>query len=92
MVFPPSFETLVSVEFHLREDALIFLFDNGVKEYQFLTKKLLDYKSLRNIQTYQLWHLENQVGYVIHGLENYVDKNGRSDTKKSVDMEIRRLQ
>lgn len=69
--------------FEKEEDALIFLFDNGVRKYRYLTKELLDYKNLKGIQTFELWHLENRVGYVSYGYDSYYDKNDKMLQKRA---------
>lgn len=76
--------------FEKQEDALIFLFDNGVRKYKYLTKELSEYKSLKNLQTYELWHIGNRVGYVSYDYERYVDHNNEIQ-KKSICMEVHRV-
>ncbi|MEA3320957.1 MAG: hypothetical protein U9Q88_13195 [Bacillota bacterium] len=69
--------------FEKQEDALLYLFDNGIKKYKYLTKELDKYKSLKNLLTYELWHLENRVGYVTYGDEQYYDENEKLEKRKS---------
>lgn len=69
--------------FEKQEDALIYLFDNGVNVYKYLTKELEKYKNLNNLLTYELWHLENRVGYVTYGDEQYYDENNELKKRKS---------
>jgi hypothetical protein len=69
--------------FEKQEDALLFLFDNGVRKFQFLTKELSEYKSLKNLQTLELWHLENRVGYVLYDYQSYVDEKDEVKKRKA---------
>lgn len=69
--------------FENQEDALIYLFDNGIRKYTYLTKELSKYKSSENLLTYELWHLENRVGYVTYGDEQYYDENKQLKKRKS---------
>lgn len=85
---PVEFKFLAEFEknqkwFEKQEDALIFLFDNGVNTYKYLTKELNKYKNLNNLLTYELWHLENRVGYVTYGDELYYDENREIKKRKS---------
>lgn len=45
-----------------QDDALLFLFDNGIKNYKYLTKEVSEYKNLDNLLSYELWQLRNRVG------------------------------
>lgn len=57
--------------FVTKEDALLHLFDQGIRNFQYLTKEISDYKNTQNILTYELWHVENRVGYVQYDYERY---------------------
>lgn len=58
-----------------KEDALLYLFDNNVKTYKYLTKEANEYKDLSKVPTYELWHIKNRVGYVLYDYEFYEDEN-----------------
>lgn len=74
----------IQMWFEKEEDAQIFLFDNGVRKYKYLTKELSEYKKgLKNLQTFELWHLENRVGYVTYGFNNYYDENDKPQQKRA---------
>lgn len=73
----------IEKSFDKQEDALIFLFDNGIRKYQFLTKKLNEYKSLKNIKRYESWQLENRVGYVTQDYEWYTDEKNELKKRKA---------
>lgn len=66
-----------------RRGCFNFLFDNGVRKYQSFTKELGEYKSLKNIQTFELWKLENRVGKVIYDYQMYIDKNDEVKKRKA---------
>jgi DNA polymerase-3 subunit epsilon len=71
-------------EFFMRkEDALLYLFDQGVKQFQYLTKELPEYINTKNLLTYEFWQLENRVGYVQHDYERYVDQNDEVQKRKA---------
>ena len=69
--------------FEKEEEALIYLFDNGVKSYKYLTKSVGEYKNLKNLLTYEFWHLENRVGYVTYGNQLFYDENNELKKRKS---------
>jgi hypothetical protein len=58
-----------------QEDALLYLFDSGVKTYKFLTKEDREYKDLTKLLTYELWHIKNRIGYVQYDFESYIDED-----------------
>jgi hypothetical protein len=70
--------------FEKEEDAKLFLFDNGIRKYQYLTKKLSEYTSLKNLQTFELWHIKNRVGYVTNGYQKYYDVNNNVQQKRAI--------
>ncbi|MEH7525855.1 hypothetical protein V7149_21680 [Bacillus sp. JJ1503] len=65
------------------EDAFIYMFDQGVKTYQSLTKKTSEYKSLKQVPIYEFWHIENRVGHVLYDYEYFVDENGETQKRKA---------
>ncbi|WP_407728483.1 hypothetical protein ACJMCD_28585 (plasmid) [Priestia megaterium] len=65
------------------EDALLFLFDNGIRYFQRFTKDILEYKNTKNIPTYELCHLNNRVGYISHGNQPYTDETGKVQKRKA---------
>jgi DNA polymerase III subunit epsilon len=66
-----------------KEAAMLYLFDNGVRTFKYLTKELLEYKDIKKLPTYEFWHLENRVGYVLYDFEPYVDDNGEVQKRKA---------
>lgn len=58
-----------------KEDAMLYLFDNGVRTYQYLTKEASEYKEISKVPRYEFWHIENRVGYVFYDYEHYIDEN-----------------
>lgn len=48
--------------FSRKEDAMVFLFDNGVRSYKYLTKEEKDYLGFDKLPTYEFWQIENRVG------------------------------
>lgn len=73
----------VKKSFVNQEDAILYLFDNGVNKFKRLTKELHEYKNPNNLPTYELWHIENRVGYVLHGHESYVNENNKIKKRKA---------
>lgn len=73
--------------FEKEEAVMLFLFDNGVRTYKYLTKEDLEYKDLKkhlkNSPTYEFWKIENRVGYVSYSFELYVDGNGEVKQRKA---------
>jgi hypothetical protein len=43
-----------------KEDAMIFLFDHGVRTFKYLTKAISEYKDYRKLPTFEFWHLDNR--------------------------------
>lgn len=76
-------DTGIKESFVHKNDALLFLFDHGVRSYQSFTKEISVYKNLKNIPIYELWHLENRIGYVLFGFESYIDSEGNINKRKS---------
>ena len=66
-----------------QEDALLYLYDNGVKTYKSLTKEALEYKDIKKLPTFEFWHIENRVGYVLHTYKPSVNENAENKRKKS---------
>jgi hypothetical protein len=65
------------------DDAKIFLFDNGVKSFRFLTKEVHEYKDFSKVPVYEFLKLKNRVGYVTYGYEPYVDNDGKVKRRKA---------
>ncbi|MFE0507142.1 hypothetical protein ACWF7H_20235 [Peribacillus butanolivorans] len=65
------------------EEALLFLFDNGVKMYKYLTKEAKEYVNLKTLPTYEFWHIENRVGHILHGFESYIDDQNIPQKRKA---------
>jgi len=69
--------------FIYEEDALLFLFDNGIRYFQRFTKDILEYKNTKNIPTYELCHLNNRVGYITYGNQPYINETGKVEKRKA---------
>ncbi|MEH7136984.1 hypothetical protein, partial [Priestia megaterium] len=69
--------------FIYEEDALLFLFDNGIRYFQRFTKDILEYKNTKNIPTYELCHLNNRVGYISYGNQSYINETGKLEKRKA---------
>lgn len=65
------------------EDAMLYLFDSGIKNFYRLTKELTEYKDPSKLPLYEFWHIENRVGYVLHEYELYVDENDEVKRRKA---------
>lgn len=66
------------------EDALLYLFDHGIKTYKYLTKEPEKYKSdITKLLTYEFWHIENRVGYVSYDYQPYIDSGGSVKKKRA---------
>lgn len=66
-----------------QEDALLFLFDNGVSTYKSLTRETSEYKDINKVPTFEFWHIGNRVGYVLYGFEPYVDEMNEIKRRKA---------
>ncbi|MEH7249254.1 hypothetical protein V7114_21060 [Neobacillus niacini] len=66
-----------------KEDAMIYLFDHGVRTFKYLTKALSEYKDYRKLPIYEFWHLDNRVGYILYDFEQYVDENDEIKKRKA---------
>jgi hypothetical protein len=66
-----------------KEDAMIYLFDHGIRTFKYLTKNLSEYKDYRKLPIYEFWHLDNRVGYVLFDIEHYVDENDEIKKRKA---------
>ncbi|OIJ12697.1 hypothetical protein BKP37_12925 [Anaerobacillus alkalilacustris] len=71
------------VSFVKKENAMLFLFDNGVSTFQYFTKEISEYKNIKNVATYELWHIENRVGYVLYNYEPFIDENNQVQKRKA---------
>jgi len=58
-----------------QEDAMLYLFDNGITNFHRLTKELSEYKDSSKLPLYEFWQIQNGVGYVLHEYEQYMDEN-----------------
>lgn len=66
-----------------QEDAMLYLFDNGIRTYKYLTKEVSEYADLKKVQTYEFWHIKNRVGYVLFDYEPYVDEDNKVKKRKA---------
>jgi hypothetical protein len=66
-----------------KEEAMLFLFDNGIRSYKNLTKEEKDYKNFAQVPTCEFWHIENRVGYVLNDYEQYVDENDEVQKRRA---------
>lgn len=76
-------EGLERKSFIFKKDAMIFMFDNGITTFHYLTKEISEYINTGSIRQFELWHIENRVGYVIYDNEAYVDENDKVKHRKS---------
>ncbi|MDX5476381.1 MAG: hypothetical protein LPK00_12675 [Bacillaceae bacterium] len=66
-----------------KDDAFLYLFVNGVKEFKYLTKELDEYKNTDKTISYEFMHIENRVGYVIYDFEPFIDENNKMQKRKA---------
>ncbi|MGQ4668600.1 hypothetical protein ACUIJN_22735 [Metabacillus halosaccharovorans] len=66
-----------------KEDALLFLFDNGIQNYNYLTKEASEYKDLKKVPMYKFWKIQKRVGYVLYDFEPYVDANNEVKKRRA---------
>ena len=69
--------------FALEEDALLYIYDSGVRTFKYLTKDALKYMNLNKLPTYEFWHIENRVGYVLNDFQLYIDENNEVKKKRA---------
>lgn len=62
---------------------MLYLYDNGIKYFQRLTKESHDYKDITKIPIYEFWHIQNRVGYVLHDYELYINENDEVKRRKA---------
>jgi len=55
------------------QDAMLYLFDQGIRKFHHLTKELTEYKDSSKLPLYEFWHIENRVGYVLYENEFYLE-------------------
>lgn len=55
------------------QDAMLYLFDQGIRKFHRLTKELTEYKDSSKLPLYEFWHIENRVGYVLYENEFYLE-------------------
>src|SRR5690625_4407788 len=65
------------------QDAMLYLFDQGIRKFHHLTKELTEYKDSSKLPLYEFWHIENRVGYVLHEYELYVDENNEVKRRRA---------
>lgn len=66
-----------------QDDAMLYMFDNGIRKYKYLTKEEIEYKDFTKIPTYEFWHILNRVGYVLYDFEPYLDKSGNVKKRRA---------
>lgn len=66
-----------------QNDAMLYLFDNGVRKFRRLTKEVKGYKNIKNIPFFEFWHIQNRVGYLVHGYQRYIDENDKVKQKRA---------
>ncbi|MBU9721961.1 MULTISPECIES: hypothetical protein [Bacillaceae] len=66
-----------------KADALLYLNDNGVKTYKYLTKEASEYKSLKNLLDFEFWRIKHRVGYVSYHYEFYEGQNGEVKKRRA---------
>ncbi len=66
-----------------QENAIIFLYKNGIKKYKYLTKPIAEYINPKMIKVYEIWQIENRIGYVLYDYEKYVDENNEVKKKRA---------
>lgn len=66
-----------------QENALLYLFDNGVRSYKYLTKEIAEYIDISKVKTFELWQIKNRVGYVLNDYEPYINENGEVKKRKA---------
>lgn len=59
------------------------MFDKGVRTFNFYTKEISEYKKLDNILRYEIWQIEDRIGYVLYDYEPYVDVQGNFKKRKA---------
>lgn len=65
------------------EDALLYLFDRDFKTFKYLTKEAIKYKDLKNLPTYEFWHIGNRVGYLLYDYQPYINENNEVKKRKA---------
>ena len=55
------------------QDAMLYLFDKGIRKFHRLTKELTEYKDSSKLPSYEFWHIDNRVGYVLYEYELYME-------------------
>lgn len=76
-------EGIETKSFINKDEALLYLFDNGVKTYQYYTKLISEYTNTKQIPIYELWHIGNRIGYVLDDYEPYIDESNAVQYRKS---------
>lgn len=65
------------------DNAMLYLFDNGIKAFKKLTKETYEYKNIAQIPAFEFMHVENRIGYVLYGHEPYVDESGNIKKRRA---------
>lgn len=66
-----------------KNDAILFMYDNGITSYQYFTKEVAEYINIKQIPFYELWRIEHRVGFVLYDFEYYTDENNATKKRKS---------
>lgn len=66
-----------------KEEALLYLFDKGIRSYKLLTKNEGDYVDISKVPIYEFWQVENRVGYVLYDYEPYVNENNEVKKRRA---------
>ena len=66
-----------------QDNAMLYLFDEGVRKFNYLTKEIYEYKDPTNFISYEIWHIENRIGYILYDYQLYVDENKKVKKRKS---------
>lgn len=66
-----------------QEDAMLYLFDNGITNFHRLTQELSEYKNPANLPVYEFWKIENRIGYVLNEYELYLNNDNEVKKRKA---------
>src|SRR5690606_9613829 len=53
------------------------------KNFRRLTKEIYEYKDSTKLPIYEIWHIENRVGYVLYDYEPYLDENNNVKKRRA---------
>lgn len=65
------------------DDAMLHLFDSGIKNFKRLTKEVREYKKITQVPLFEFMHVENRIGYVLYGHEPYIDESGNVKRRRA---------